>query len=52
MEKRIHIEIKRDTLAKLLEIKAIEQEKEYYHVTNDIVVRKLIECYEANKKAV
>lgn len=46
--KRIHIEVKQDTLEKLMEIKEIEQQKEFYNVTNDIVIRKLIECYEKN----
>lgn len=46
MSKRIHIEIKPDTLEKFLEIKKLEQEKNFYNVTNDIVIRKLIEHYE------
>ena len=48
--KRIHIEIKADTLEMLKKVKEKEKREQFYNVTNDIVVRKaLMEYSDANK---
>mgnify|MGYP003301242582 CR=1 FL=1 len=46
---KYHISIKGDTMNLLLDIKAKEQEKEIFNVTNDIVIRKALQAYAERK---
>ena len=40
-----HIVIKDDTMKLLLNVKTQEQKKEFFNVTNDVVIRRALQSY-------